>query len=83
MLCGEPLALSVMVMAAVSVPVAAGVKWPWMVQLAPPRTLEPQLFAKTKEDASAPVTVMLLISSVTPPVLVSVADCEALVVPWC
>jgi hypothetical protein len=81
MLCGEPLALSVMVTAAVSAPVAAGVKWPWMVQLAPPATLVPQLFANTNEEASAPVTAMLVMAKGPVPVLVSVTDCDALVTP--
>jgi hypothetical protein len=78
MVCGEPLALSVMVIVAVSVPVAAGVKWPWMVQLAPPATLVPQLFANTNEEASVPVTAMLVMVKVAVPVLVSVTDCDAL-----
>jgi len=81
MLCGEPLALSVMVMAAVSAPVAAGVKWPWMVQFAPPATLVPQLFENTNEEASAPVTAMLVMARGPVPVLVSVTDCDALVTP--
>ena len=81
MLCGEPLALSVMVTAAVCAPAAAGVKWPWMEQLAPPATLVPQLFANTNEEASAPVTAMLVIDIGEPPVLVKVTDCDALDVP--
>ena len=79
MLCGEPLALSVMVTAALSAPVVVGVKWPWMVQLAPPATLVPQLFANTNEEASVPVTAMLVMSKGAVPVLVSVTDCDALV----
>jgi len=81
MLCGEPLALSVMVTAAVSAPVVAGVKWPWMAQFAPAATLVPQLFANTKEEASAPVTAMLVMVKGPVPVLVSVTDCDALVAP--
>src|SRR5580698_10652428 len=81
MLCGEPPALSVILMAAVSAPVAAGVKWPWMVQFAPPTTLVPQLFANTNEEASVPVTAMLVMVRGAVPVLVSVTDCDALVAP--
>ena len=68
-------------MAAVSAPVAAGVKWPWMVQFAPPATLVPQLFENTNEEASAPVTAMLVMARGPVPVLVSVTDCDALVAP--
>jgi len=51
-----------------------------MVQFAPAARLVPQEFAKTNEDASVPVTAMLVIVSVDPPVLVIVTDCDALVV---
>jgi hypothetical protein len=68
-------------MAAVSAPVAPGVKWPWMVQFAPPATLVPQLFANTNDDAFVPVTAMLVIVRGAVPVLVSVTDCDALVAP--
>lgn len=78
MVCGEPVALSVMVIAAVSAPVAAGAKWPWMVQLAAIARLVPQVLAKTKEEASVPVTAMLEIDSAAVPVLVMVTDCDAL-----
>jgi len=79
--CGELAALSVMVMAAVSAPVVAGVKWPWMVQFAPDATLVPQLLANTNEEAPAPVTVMLVMARGPVPVFVSVTDCDALVAP--
>jgi hypothetical protein len=46
MVCGEPLALSVIVIVAGRAPVVVGEKWPWMVQLAPAARLEPQLLAK-------------------------------------
>jgi len=83
MLCGEPVALSVMVTAAVCAPVAVGAKCPWMLQLAPTARLEPQLFANTNEDAFAPVTRMLVIDSFAWPVLVMDTLCEALTVPTC
>ena len=73
--------MSVIEIAADSTAVAAGVKWPWMVQLAPPATLVPQLFANTNEDASVPVTSMLVMVRGAVPVLVSVTDCDALVDP--
>jgi hypothetical protein len=79
--CGDPAALSVMVMAAVSAPKTVGLKWPWMVQLAPDATEAPQLFPNAKEDAFVPVTAMLEMVRVAPPVLVNVTDCEALDVP--
>jgi hypothetical protein len=80
MVCGEPVALSVMVMAAVRAAAVAGVKCPWMVQFAPAARLDPQLFANTKEDASVPVTAMLVMASTELPVFVKVTLCERLVV---
>lgn len=74
MLCGELTALSVIVTEAVSAPSAAGVKWPWMVQLPPAATLVPQVLAITNEDASAPVTAMLEMASGKALVLVKVTD---------
>jgi hypothetical protein len=70
MLCGDPVALSVIVTAAVTAPVAVGAKCPWIVQFAPTARLVPQLFANTNEDAPVPVTVMLVIANVAVPVLV-------------
>jgi hypothetical protein len=81
MLCGDPLALSVIVIAAVSAPVVAGVKWPWIVQFAPAARLDPQLFANMNDDASLPVMLILVMDRVVPPVLVKVTLWEALVVP--
>ena len=49
-----------------------------MVQLAPAARLVPQLFANTKEDASAPVRAMLEMAIVAPLVLVKVTYCELL-----
>jgi hypothetical protein len=77
---GEPVALSVMVTAADNGPVTDGVKWPWIVQLAPAARLCPQLSANTNELASAPVTPMLAMERGSPPVLVNVTSCDALVV---
>ena len=81
--CGELVALSVMVMAAVMAPAFVGEKWPWMTQFAPAATLVPQLFANPNEEAFVPVTVMLVTVRVPVPVLVSVTDCDALVDPTC
>lgn len=79
--CGEPVALSVMVTAAESAPVVMGAKCPWMMQFDPTGKVVPQLFANTNEDASAPVTVMLVIDKAEVPVLVIVTDCDALEEP--
>ena len=68
-------------MAAVIAPAAVGAKWPWMAQFAPAAKLVPQPFANTNEEASAPVTAMLLMDRGAVPVLVSVTDCDALLVP--
>ena len=76
MLCGELPALSTMVTVAERPPVVAGVKWPWMVQLAPAARLVPQLLAITKEEASTPDTEMLVMDRAAPPVFVSVIDCD-------
>ena len=81
MLCGEPDALSVIVIAAVCAPLAAGAKCPWIVQLAPTAKLVAQLFANTNEEVSAPVTEMLVIVSAAVPVLVMDTYCDALVFP--
>lgn len=78
---GEVLALSVILMVAVSAPVATGAKWPWIVQFVPAARLVPQLLAKTKEDASEPSRTMPVMVSVVVPLLVMVTDCEPLVAP--
>jgi hypothetical protein len=52
-----------------------------MVQFAPIARLDPQLFANSNEEASAPVTAILVMASIELPVLVRVTLCEALVVP--
>ena len=59
MVCGEPVALSVIETVAVYAPAAVGAKCPWIVQFAPGARLDPQLLVKTKDAALAPVTVML------------------------
>ena len=79
MLCGDPLALSVIVIAAVCTPVAVGAKCPWIEQFAPTATLAPHVFANTNEDALAPVTPMLVIDSAVVPVFVSVTYCDPLI----
>jgi len=79
--CGEPTALSVMVMAAFNAPTAVGAKWPWIVQFAPAARLVPHEFAKTNEDALVPVTAMLVIDKAAAPVLVIVTVCEPLDAP--
>ena len=79
--CGEPPALSLMVMAAVSAPPVVGSKCPWMEQFAPAARLVPQLLANTNEEAFAPVTAILVIASVAVPVLVKVTLCDAVAVP--
>ena len=77
-ICGELVALSVMVTAAVTAPAAVGAKWPWMEQLAPTARLAPQLLAKAKEEVFVPVTVMLEMDNAAVPELVIVTDCDAL-----
>jgi len=79
--CGEVLALSVMVIAAVNAPPVAGAKCPWMVQFAPTARLVPQVLAKTNEEALAPVTAILPIVNAAVPEFVMVTDCEPLEEP--
>jgi hypothetical protein len=79
--CGDPVALSVMVMAAVSAPEANGPKCPWTVQFAPAARLVPQALAKTNDEALVPVTATLAMESAALPVLVKVTDAEPLVDP--
>jgi len=79
--CGLPEALSAMFTDAVRVPLAEGVKVTLMVQLAFAATVDPQLFDCAKSAGFVPVSVMLVILSAVPPLLVSVTVCGALVVP--
>lgn len=81
MVCGEPVALSEMVMDAVSAPAVVGPKWPWMVQFAPAARLVPHEFAKTNEEALEPVTAMLEMERAADALLVRVTVCEALIEP--
>ena len=81
MLCGDPPALSTIVTAAVRAPPVVGAKCPWMLQLAPAARLVPQVFAKAKDDAFVPVTVMLVIDKVAVPGLVRVTYCDAVADP--
>ena len=64
--------MSVMAIAPVLVPVPEGVKVTLMLQVPPAPTLLPHPFEAVKSPAFAPVTVILVIFSVEPPVLVSV-----------
>jgi hypothetical protein len=80
-ICGLPTALSVMVIAALRFPVAAGVKLTLIVQLAPAATELPQVVVSGKSPGSAPVTAMLAMLKVRLPLLVRVTDCAGAVVP--
>jgi hypothetical protein len=78
--CGLPLALSVMLTAAVRLPVAEGVKVTLIVQLAPAATELPQVLVWAKSLALAPVTARLVMFSVALPVLLTVTLRAVLVV---
>ncbi len=71
-LCGLPAALSVRVIAAARVPLAAGVKVTLIVQLAPTATLDPQLLDWAKSLALAPVSARLVRLKAALPELVRV-----------
>ncbi len=77
--CGLPAALSVTVTAPVRAPAAAGEKATPKVQLAPAATVLPQVPPLAK--AKFPLIARLLIVRTAFPVLESVTDCAALVVP--
>ena len=77
MVCGLLVAVSLMVTVPVSVPEVVGVKSTLIWQLAPAARLDPQLFVSAK----LALATRLLIVRLTVHVLVSVADCEALLVP--
>src|SRR5207302_1122473 len=74
-ICGLPVALSVMVMAAVRLPAAPGVKLTLMVQLAPAATEVPQVSVWAKSPVLVPVTAMLETLSAPAPLLVRVTVC--------
>ena len=76
--CGLPLALSVMLRAAVRVPLAAGVNKIAMVQVPPAATAGLQVSTSVKSVASAPVKVMLEMLKLALPVLLRVTTCEVL-----
>jgi len=79
--CGELITSSGIVTEAVNGPWAVGVKCPWMVQLVPAATVVPQLLAKTKEEAFAPVTTIGEMGSDTALLFVRVTDWETLATP--
>jgi hypothetical protein len=74
--CGEPLALSVMVRVPVRAPVAVGVKVTEMEQVPPIARVEPQVWVCAKSPEAA----IEVILSAAVPELVSVTFCIALVV---
>ena len=79
--CGLPAALSVMVTAADRAPVAVGLNVTLIVQLPLFAATElPQVLVCAKSPLFAPVTAMLVMPSAALPVLVSVTDCDPLVV---
>src|ERR1035441_2664132 len=78
---GDPAALSVMVTDALRLPAAVGVNVTEMLQLPPAATLAPQVLVCAKSPGLVPVTPRLLIRRVAVPVLLSVTDWAALVVP--
>ena len=79
--CGVPAALSSILIEALRVPAAAGVNVTVIVQLAWDTRDAPQLFVCEKSLLLIPVRVMPVIPKTEPPVLVSVATWDALVVP--
>jgi len=79
--CGLPLALSVMLSEAVRLPLAEGVNFTLIVQLAPAATELPHVLVCAKLLALAPVSAMLVMLSVAPPLFVSVTAWALLVVP--
>jgi uncharacterized protein YqcC (DUF446 family) len=78
---GDPAALSAMVTDAPRLPAAVGVNVTEMLQLPPAATLAPQVLLCAKSPGLVPVTAMLVIVKAADPVLLSVTDWAALVVP--
>src|ERR1039457_5271426 len=70
-----------MVTDAPRIPAAVGVKVTKMLQLPPAATLAPQVLVCAKSPGLVPVTARLLIRRVAEPVLLSITDWAALVVP--
>ena len=79
--CGDPGALSVIVIDAFRPPATLGENVTTMLQLPPAATVVPQLLLWVKSAGLAPVTVMLLTASGTLPVFDSVTVRAVLVVP--
>jgi hypothetical protein len=80
-ICGLPLALSVMATEAVRLPEEAGVNVTLIVQLPPAATEAPQVLVAVKSPGLAPVTAMLAMFNDALPVSFRVTDCAELVVP--
>jgi hypothetical protein len=70
--CGLPAASSVILTAAVRLPVSEGLKVTLVVQLAPGASELPHVLVRTKSPAWGPVTTMLTIFKVALPLLVKV-----------
>ena len=79
--CGLPVALSAMLMAAVRVPVAVGLKVTLIVQLASTANEAGQVFVSAKSPAFVPVAVIPEIAKAALPPFVKVTVWAALVVP--
>jgi hypothetical protein len=79
--CGLPAALSVMLTAAVRVPLAVGLKVTLILQLAPAANVLPQVWVCAKSPALVPVIAMLLMVKLVVPVFLRVTVLAALVVP--
>ena len=79
--CGLPLALSLMLSEAVSLPLAVGVNVTLIVQLAPAASELPQVLVWAKALALAPVIATLVMLNVAVPLFVRVTVEAALLVP--
>src|SRR5437773_406151 len=79
--CGLPAALSLMLTAAVRVPLAVGLNVTLILQLAPAANELPQVWVCAKFPALVPVIAMLLMVKIAVPVFLSVTVLAALVVP--
>ena len=79
--CGEPLASSLMAIEAVNGPCIEGTKRALIEQWAPAATVAPQVFEVRKEEAFAPVMAMLETAIGAVLLLVNVTDCRLLVAP--
>jgi len=75
--CGDPLALSAMLIVAALSPVEGGLKVTEIVQLAPVASEAPQVFVNEKSAGVSPLNAMELIDSGAVPVFVTVIDCGA------